>query len=348
MKISIVVTILFSLLAIVFAKTYFKETFNDGWESRWVESEWKKDSSRGKFDLSAGKFFNDAEKDKGLHLTEDYRHYTISAEFPEFSNKGKTLVLQYSVKSEQRIDCGGAYLKLLPAGLSQKEFNGYSPYNIMFGPDVCGTTTKKVHLIFNQEGKNHLLKKDVPCENDEFTHLYTLVVKPDNTYQIKIDGVEKAQGSLEEDWDMLPPKEIDDPNAKKPSDWVDDKEMDDPTDKKPEGWDDIASEIKDPNAKKPDDWDDELDGEWEAPTIPNPEYKGEWKAKRIPNPAYKGEWVHPQVPNPDYKPNAHLYADDSIKYLGLEVWQVKSGSIFDNIIVTDSEEEAETFAKETL
>lgn len=27
------------------------------------------------------------------------------------------------------------------------------------------------------------------------------------------------------------------------------------------------------------DWDDEDDGEWEAPTIPNPEYKGEWKAK---------------------------------------------------------------------
>lgn len=27
------------------------------------------------------------------------------------------------------------------------------------------------------------------------------------------------------------------------------------------------------------DWDDEDDGEWEAPTIPNPEYKGEWKPK---------------------------------------------------------------------
>jgi hypothetical protein len=27
------------------------------------------------------------------------------------------------------------------------------------------------------------------------------------------------------------------------------------------------------------DWDDEDDGEWEAPTVPNPEYKGEWKPK---------------------------------------------------------------------
>lgn len=30
---------------------------------------------------------------------------------------------------------------------------------------------------------------------------------------------------------------------------------------------------------QPEDWDDEEDGEWTAPTIPNPEYKGPWKAK---------------------------------------------------------------------
>jgi hypothetical protein len=30
---------------------------------------------------------------------------------------------------------------------------------------------------------------------------------------------------------------------------------------------------------QPEDWDDEEDGEWTAPTIPNPEYKGEWKPK---------------------------------------------------------------------
>jgi hypothetical protein len=104
-----------------------------------------------------------------------------------------------------------------------------------------------------------------------------MILRPNNTYEIKIDGVQKAKGSLEEDWDLLPPKEIPDPNAKKPADWVDEKEIDDPNDKKPEGWDDIPPEIRDPNAKKPDDWDDELDGEWEPPMIPNPDYKGPWK-----------------------------------------------------------------------
>jgi len=81
--------------------------------------------------------------------------------------------------------------------------------------------------------------------------------------------------------------------------------------------------------------------------IDNPEYKGEWKAKKIPNPAYKGEWIHPMVPNPDYKPDSSLYLYEKIKYVGFELWQVKAGSIFDNIIVTDNYEEAEKFGDET-
>jgi len=142
----------------------------------------------------------------------------------------------------------------------------------------------------------------------------------------------------------LLPKQIKDPNAKKPSDWVDSKQMDDPTDVKPAGWDDIPAEIVDPDAKKPSDWDDELDGEWEAPMIDNPDYKGEWAAKRIDNPAYKGEWIHPLVPNPDYVDDDSLYAFDDNKFVGFEIWQVKAGTIFDNIIITDDAAEAEKFA----
>jgi len=29
----------------------------------------------------------------------------------------------------------------------------------MFGPDICGTSTKKVHVIFTYKGKNLLTKK---------------------------------------------------------------------------------------------------------------------------------------------------------------------------------------------
>lgn len=79
--------------------------------------------------------------------------------------------------------------------------------------------------------------------------------------------------------------------------------------------------------------------------IPNPEFKGEWKPKMIPNPDYQGEWVHPKVANPEFKPDAELYAFESNAFVGLEVWQVKAGSIFDNIVVTDSVAEAEEWAK---
>jgi calreticulin len=314
----------------------------------WVSSQAKEsEGTQGKFILSAGKYYGDPKVDQGAKTTPDARFYQLSAKYPEFSNEGKDLIVQYSVKHEQSIDCGGAYIKLLPAGLDQTSFNGDSQYNIMFGPDICGVSTKKTHLIFNYKGKNHLIKKDIRAETDTWTHLYTLIVKPDNTYEVLIDSQSVAKGSLKEDFDMLPPKEIKDPASKKPADWVDEKTIADPEDKKPEGWDDIPAQIVDPDATKPSDWDDELDGEWEAPLIDNPDYKGEWRAKQIPNPAYKGEWVHPVIPNPEFVDDDKLYAYKSNNFAGFELWQVKSGTIFDNIIITDDIEEANKLAEVT-
>jgi calreticulin len=81
--------------------------------------------------------------------------------------------------------------------------------------------------------------------------------------------------------------------------------------------------------------------------IANPEYKGEWKAKKIPNPAYKGVWVHPEIPNPEYNEDKNIYRFTDIGSVGIDVWQVKSGTIFDNIFVSDSVSEAEAFLAET-
>jgi len=208
---------------------------------------------------------------------------------------------------------------------------------------------KKVHVIFHYPPKNEnlLIKKEIAAETDQLTHVYTLIVRPDQTYEVRIDGDKKQSGSLLEDWDFLPSKTIKDPAQSKPSDWVDESQIDDPTDKKPAGWEDTPKQIPDPEAEKPEDWDDEADGEWEAPLISNPEYKGDWKAKKIPNPAYKGAWVHPEIPNPDYKENNELYAYSDIGSIGVDVWQVKSGTIFDNIFVSDSVSEAEAFLADT-
>lgn len=68
------------------------------------------------------------------------------------------------MKHEQNIDCGGGYVKVFPSTMDQKDMHGESPYNIMFGPDICGPGTKKVHVIFNYKGKNLLIKKDIRCK----------------------------------------------------------------------------------------------------------------------------------------------------------------------------------------
>ncbi|XP_066547866.1 calreticulin [Amia ocellicauda] len=320
---------------------YFREQFDDedAWKSRWVESRHKSDY--GKFVLTAGKFYGDAEKDKGLQTSQDAKFYSLSSRFESFSNEGQTLVLQFTVKHEQSIDCGGGYIKVFPADLNQEDMHGDSNYNLMFGPDICGPGTKKVHVIFNYKGKNHLINKDIRCKDDEYSHLYTLIVRPDNTYEVKIDNKKVESGSLEEDWDFLPPKKIKDPEAKKPEDWDERERIDDPEDTKPEDWD-KPENIPDPDAKKPEDWDDEMDGEWEPPMITNPEYKGEWKPRKIDNPDFKGKWVHPEIDNPEYTADAEVYKYESIGVLGLDLWQVKSGTIFDNFLITNDS----TFAEE--
>jgi len=332
MKLSL---ILLGLVAYATATVFFRDDFSDSnWEKRWVVSEKRPASERGLITLSAGKYFTDEVQERGLKTSEDARFYHLTTEFPEFNNKGKSIVLQYSLKQDQRIDCGGGYVKLHPKGINQKTYDGDSVYNIMFGPDICGST-RRTHVILTKDGKNHLIKEDVPTETDTVTHVYTLILKPDNTFTVLTDNKESRAGNIEDAFDILEPKEINDPSISKPTDWVDETHIDDPTDFKPEGYDEIPPEIDDPEASKPGDWDDELDGEWEAPRIPNSAYKGPWKPKRITNPAYKGEWVHPKIANPKYVPDANLYAFDSFKYLGIEIWQVKAGSVYGNFLVTD-------------
>ena len=103
------------------------------WEERWVQSTHKSDY--GKFKWTAGKFYGDEEKDKGqlkitsevcrycvtfgpfsftpgIQTSENAKFYARSASFDSFSNEGKTLVVQFTVKHEQKIDCGGGYLKV--------------------------------------------------------------------------------------------------------------------------------------------------------------------------------------------------------------------------------------------
>merc|ERR1712146_635523 len=124
------------------------------------------------------------------------------------------------------------------------------------------------------DGKNVLKKSDLSYKQDDdgTSHLYTLIVKPDNTCRVEVDQEKIYEGSIKEDWEVLKPKKI-----------------------------------SDPEDKKPDDWADEEDGEWEAPMKDNPDFKGEWFVKRISNPAYKGVWTAREIDNPDFKDDDSVY-----------------------------------------
>ena len=163
---------------------------------------------------------------------------------------------------------------------------------------------------------------------DDLTHVYTLIIKPDQTYEIKIDGNSSKSGSMLEDFipAFNPDKEIDDPKDIKPETWVEEAKIADPDATKPDDWDedapfDIIDEdatkpddwldnepqtIPDPEAEKPEDWDDEEDGDWIAPQVPNPKCAevsgcGPWEKPTIKNPAFKGKWSAPYIDNPAYK-----------------------------------------------
>merc|ERR1711865_590321 len=77
----------------------------------------------------------------------------------------------------------------------------------------------------------------------------------------------------------------------------------------------------------------------------NPDFKGEWKAKRISNPEYIGVWEAKKIDNPEYVDDDEVYKFAEFGSIGFDLWQVKGGTIFDNIIITDDKAEADSFAK---
>jgi calnexin len=242
----------------------------------------------------------------------------------------KDLVLQYEVRLQDGLTCGGAYLKFLnqddnftPATLGES-----SGYSVMFGPDKCGNTNQ-VHLILRHQNpvsgeweEKHLKASPSP-KTDSAAHLYTAILRKDKTFEILIDSVSVKSGTLvddmvayvdgkKKDYGFEPPQEINDPEDFKPADWVDEAKIKDPDAFKPEDWDEDAPKqipdmdaekpedwlddapdfVADPDAESPEDWDEEEDGEWEAPQIPNPDCK---------TVSGCGEWVRPIIDNPDYR-----------------------------------------------
>lgn len=67
---------------------------------------------------------------------------------------------------------------------------------------------------------------------------WSLVMNPDDTFEVLIDQIVVNRGSLLEDVvpPISPPKEIEDPNDKKPDEWDERAKIPDPSAVKPEDW----------------------------------------------------------------------------------------------------------------
>lgn len=324
-------------------KAPFIEQFTDDWAKRWTPSEATKKTPVGGETFSyVGKWEVELpstpviEGDKGLVAKNKAAHHAISAAFSKpIDFKDKPLVVQYEVKYQKGGNCGGGYVKLLEDGFQTggEAFQDKTPWVVMFGPDLTCPGTK-VHFIFRHKNpktgefeEKHLKVPPKPSI-EKLTNLYTLVINPNNTFEVMFNGESRSNGSLLEDFDppVNPPKEIDDPKDKKPETWVDEKKISDPDAKKPDDWDEDAPyeivdteaekpagwlddeplTIPDPDAQKPEEWDDEEDGDWVAPTVSNPKCSdspgcGPWKPPYKANPDYKGKWFAPLIDNPAYK-----------------------------------------------
>jgi len=135
------VVLLIGLAGFSTAKIFLSEDFGSGWEGRWVTSEARDDL--GAFAAGCGDY--SADDCTGIHTSQDAKFYAVSTALSEeFDTTDKDFVVQVAVAFPQSIDCGGGYLKVLPPGFDPKAFTGDSQYTWMFGPDICGTTNKKV------------------------------------------------------------------------------------------------------------------------------------------------------------------------------------------------------------
>ncbi len=52
------------------------------------------------------------------------------------------------------------------------------------------------------------------------------------------------------------------------------------------------------------------------------------------------------MPNPEYSFDPEVYKYGEFGSVGLDLWQVKAGSVFSNVIITDSVEEADRYLGE--
>jgi calnexin len=328
------------------------ETLGDeDWDLRWQVTSRRNYTGRWRLKHANFPALVDGEQMLFTDTAPAYYGLSILFETP-FSLHTRNLVLQFETKFRTTLNCGAAYIKLFHEdNFSPDTLSNETHYLLMFGPDYCGPDHNKVHFILRVKNartglfeEKHLI--DPPkIENDELAHLYTLILRTNDTFEILIDADSVHNGSLWTDFSppVWPTKTIDDPTDFKPEDWDDRELIEDWDATQPDDWEenentilldekrkrppigwlvDEPPQLPDPSVKKPKDWNDVIHGEWRQKMIPNPKCAppvpgcGPWKQPYIQGPP-RGPWKPPLIPNPNYQgpyptrqiPNDDYYVD---------------------------------------
>ena len=379
--------IFFSALMIIFVRTqtlqkspengtiFFEPFDGESKNDSWIQS--KARSINGTFSIKNSEFPVSLKNEKMLFMETTAGLYAYSKKLQKPLNiTNETFILQYEVKFTADFDCGEAFLKLYgDENFNPEKLQNNTEYSILFGPSKCGSYDA-VDLIFKIPKKEKRartvykkaqLKHPPKTADDILNHLYTLVIRTDYSFEIKIDGETVTKGSLYNDFEppIIEPEMIDDKDnpicdenesySNLDDGIIIDERFKDP----PEGW--LLNEppfIENTNSKKPDDWDEAVLGEWVYPLIPNPKCLnvpgcGEYHPPEIIDPNYKekpapeslNQCHYPKKKNPYYAGGENPLQSLMINGIGLQMSTIQNGTGFSNILISNDEQSVNKWNK---
>ena len=270
--------------------------------------------------------------EKGLIIKDKQKSHIISNLFsaPIYS-PNDPIVIQFESRAQLVYTCYSTIMRIHTSKFDPYHQTNDTEHFIEFGPDACRKINNARLNFFSKDanGKSvkHVLNKEIHVPQDEIPHLYTLIIRPNNTFEYMIDTRSFYNGTFTESFrpNFVEPEFIDDPEDHKPDDWDDNEFIPDLTATKPDDWNESEPEmipnprmrrpplgwrlheplmIPDPKDKKPAEWNEIINGEWKPKMIKNPQCKvgcGPWKPPMIKNKKYKGKWTYPLIKNPKFK-----------------------------------------------
>lgn len=358
---------------------FFYENFTDNYvNKRWSMS--MKENYNSKWKLDYLYQVSTRTGERGMITTEKGKSHLVGTKFNETLSikENESLIFQFESRNQIVMGCTSFLMRIHTSNTynPREETNSTEKF-LEFGPDFCENKGSVINFYSNIDGKlqKHKLRHNITSPFDDISHLYTLILRYDNSFEYLVDQKSLFKGSIGNSFIpyVYEPEFIDDPNDLKPSDWEDEELIPDPKIKKPDEWNDDEPEyIIDPLKKHPPDgWlleDKEFIknpnfdlsrrhftnekslpliknpkcvsapgcGPYNPPKIKNPKYKGKWIQPMIKNPKYKGHWAPRQIKNENYVGNNYKIPD--INGISFHFWGNFYYSMITNVFVGKNED----------